>query len=132
MGFVVCIALFLGVVMFMPLPWQATRAVNPLMVYFHRLTPFLLVIVGCWNCFWYAMRNPDTFWGTAALVSGIAMLLAGLLLGMQSREQDQHLQARVYRTLKPFRLPVFVVLLASFLLYFITIIQLNLGLPIIS
>ena len=77
-----------------------------------------LATLGLWNIAWYGMRNLETFWGQAAIITGVVMLLASLDL------TDR-------RVLLP-RFIVVVALLASFGLYAVTLVRLNLGLAIIG
>jgi len=91
----------------------------------------LLLALGLWNTAWYGLRHLGSFWGNAALVTGIVMLLAGFILLVESKPQHPPVLLAVYQKLKLLRLPIFIALLASFLLYVITLIQLNLGYAII-
>ena len=37
---------------------------------------YLLIGLGAWNALWYGLRHVTEFWGIAAMVSGLFMLLA--------------------------------------------------------
>jgi len=93
--------------------------------------PSLLLALGLWNAAWYGLRHLGSFWGYAALLSGIVMLLAGFILLIESKTQPPPALLAVYQKLKLLRLPIFIALLAGFLLYAVTLIQLNLGYAII-
>ena len=54
--------------------------VNPVRqfpAFVHVLVGGIVFMAGAWNVFWYAARNITQFWGLAALVSGIALMLTG-------------------------------------------------------
>jgi len=127
MGIVVCIAMLLGVIMFMPKPWRPSTPVNKFILRIQQVTPVLLMAIGSWNCLWYGLRHIGSFWGLVAVVSGVTMVLAGLVLSTQSNAGEHGLKHTIQRILRAPRIPVFMVLLASFLLYLVTLIQLNLG-----
>ena len=91
---------------------------NKATMFKNRLVVPLLAGLGLWNIAWYGMRNIETFWGQAAIITGVAMLMASLDLTGR-------------RVLLP-RPMVVIALLASFSLYAITLVRLNLGLPIIG
>ncbi len=86
--------------------------------YTGHLAVTALSLLGLWNIAWYGMRNVETFWGQAAVITGVIMLLGALQLSER-------------RILLP-KLAVFIGLIASFTLYAVTIVRLNLGLPIIN
>ncbi|MEO0368621.1 MAG: hypothetical protein AAF197_07525 [Pseudomonadota bacterium] len=107
MGIVVATAMFLGLIAF----WRSKQDS------FNKVATYCLFIFGGWNTLWYGVQNWSQFWGVAALVSGLVMLSAAAIL---QRPTDRSLKTIVL-----------VGLMASFLLYAVTLIQLNLGLPII-
>ncbi|MEH6358150.1 MAG: hypothetical protein V7745_04120 [Pseudomonadales bacterium] len=132
MGIVVCITLLLGLLSFLQ-NWRTKKqpsTTRPTGVVL-AAAPQLLLAMGLWNVGWYGLRHLGSFWGNAALFSGVTMLLAGLLLYVESKRQTPASLLAVYRALKPLRLVIITALLASFLLYAITLIQLNLGYAII-
>ena len=84
------------------------------------------ILAGTWNVLWYWLRHPVSFWGLAALVSGLALLVVGLL----TLQKTDHINISLISDVAI--KPLLLILSVSFLLYAITIIQLNLGLPIIG
>lgn len=83
----------------------------------------LVVLGGLWNSLWYGLQNLNQFWGLAGLVSGVIMLLAAFLILLQNNAREV---PGIAVTL------VKIGLLLSFLLYAVTLVQLNLGLDIID
>jgi len=68
-----------------------------------------------WNVFWYALRHLTEFWGIAALVSGLLMLVAAAYIAINSGLPEWLQKVR----------PVILLLLtACMLLYAITIFRL--------
>ena len=133
MGIIVCITFLLGVLAF--LRSAKNTAKSPIKNgWFNNLlasAPVLLLVMGLWNAAWYGLRHLGSFWGHAALVSGIVMLLVGLLLFVERKPQYSGPMLTVYHSIRLLRWPLFIALLASFLLYAVTLIQLNLGYSII-
>ncbi|MFT4629587.1 MAG: hypothetical protein ACI9WC_002044 [Arenicella sp.] len=134
MGIVICVAMALGLIAFMPMPWREPDSEisgqGSLLSKIKSIAPVVLVTAGAWNTLWYGLQNAASFWGKAGLITGLVMILSAVLLTTQLNQNK--IITFLYNILKPFRLPLFVTLLASFLLYLVTLIQLNLGLPIIS
>ena len=132
MGIVVCVAMLAGLLGFMPMPWRENQAnsvpAQSILGRVQSIAPLLLAIMGAWNALWYGLRHLGSFWGNTGLVTGLIMLMAAVLL---NKTNTGSLLAVIYRVLNPLRVPVFIALLASFLLYLVTLIQLNLGYPII-
>jgi len=79
----------------------------------------LVFVAGAWNTFWHGLRHLTDFWGIAALVSGVIMMLAALII-LPAARTPTWLATRLAtkRTL------VLLALLACFLLYAITIFRL--------
>ena len=75
----------------------------------------VVFLAGCWNVFWYALRHLTEFWGVAALVSGLLLLLTSVLI-----YDPRRLPAVVQRS----RAAVLFMLLCCALLYGITIYRL--------
>jgi hypothetical protein len=120
MGIVVCIVMLLGLVVLRPTPWRAevTSSQAPKFVLF---TAVLLFTVGAWNLT-YGYLSIDGFWQLASVISGITMIVASILVML---ERERATNVGRLRTL------VIVLLALSFLLYAVTLIQLNLGYPIL-
>ena len=130
MGIVVCVAMLLGVLMLVFKPKYQRPS-----VYKHTSVKlalsavrFAVVLLGVWNAAWYGLSNLETFWGKAALISGLFMIAAGLV-SMYESKAAKH---RAYNYLQAVRWLIILGLIASFLLYFISLVQLNLGYPIIQ
>jgi hypothetical protein len=77
------------------------------------------------------LRHLDSFWGQAALVSGLLMMVTGMLV---LRAQQVAIPSAAAGPPPPraWRIALLLGLLASFLLYGVTLVQLNLGYPIIG
>lgn len=93
-----------------------------------------ILAAGAWNTFWYGLRHLGEFWGTAALVSGILMMAVAVIIlveqgGPGNLPVNNALQA-VYKPVKPLETLLLTGLLACFLLYAITLVRLNMDLPI--
>ena len=133
MGIVVCITMLLGLLAFVR-NWRHSaedKVETGWLDDFIGSAPMLLLAMGFWNAAWYGLRHLGSFWGTAALLSSIVMLMAGFILLIESKTQPPPALLPVYQKLKLLRLPVFIALTTGFLLYAVTLIQLNLGYAII-
>lgn len=117
MGTVVTIAMLFGAIAL----FAADKLSNPL----RRGIGVAVLLLGLWNALWYGLRHLGEFWGHAALASGIAMLLAAALILIETG------MLRMATPPRAVRLIIIVALLASLLLYGITIIQIGLGYEII-
>ena len=126
MGIVVCIGMLLGLSVLRPTPWNsAGRAKHaPEFVLF---TAAALLSLGVWNVL-YAYSHISGFWFWASLVSGSAMVLASFYI-FSERGSEPVDRARINSAS---RKVVVAVLALSFLLYAVTLIQLNLGYAILS
>jgi hypothetical protein len=129
-----CVAMAVGIIAFMPLPWrEVSRSQtnsNALGDRTKLVAPWIVGVAGLWNFAWYGLQNIPSFWGIAALTSGIIMLLSFFLL--TPKPHPNSIVESIRGHINKIRLPVYVGLVASFLLYLVTLIQLNLGLPIIA
>ncbi|MBX2838682.1 MAG: hypothetical protein KTR35_17615 [Gammaproteobacteria bacterium] len=113
MGTVVTVCMFIGLVYALLL-----KFINPI----HQFPPFVHAVVGglvtaagAWNVFWYASRHLMTFWGLAALVSGIALMLTGFYIIKRDASPT------LIKTITPV---VLLVLFVCMMLYGITIYRL--------
>ena len=89
----------------------------------------LLALLGAWNAFWHGVQYWPPIWAKAAIISGIFMILTALLLTVKKYSiADSFLQGTAGKMTVYF---IIVGLLCSFLLYAVTLIQLNMGYPII-
>ncbi len=127
MGIVVTIAMLFGLVVLRPTPWRADAAAQA-DLRFVVFTAGALLLAGLWNALWHGLRNLDSFWGLAALFSGVVMVLAAVIIFLERGEPAVADSTWV----GSIRSMVVWVLAACFLLYAVTLIQLNLGYPIIS
>jgi len=133
MGVIVCVTLLFGLLALLR-DWRGKAkqkiTTGPLGA-IYTLAAMLSVAMGLWNTLWYGLRHLGSFWGNAALITGLAMLLAGFILLIEDKAQNSPRLSSLYKKVAPARLPVMVALLAGFLLYAVTLIQLNLGYAII-
>lgn len=125
MGIVVSIAMLAGLCIFLINPVSIFRSLPSNNFKVHFLVGFFLGAAGLWNAFWYGLRNVDSFWGQAALVSGLIMLVSALVVLMSLRRPAEIVERRWFHWL------LIAGLLASFLLYATTLVQLNLGIQIL-
>jgi len=133
-GIVVTVIMLLGLSMRLPIPFVHKRlvAVAPVSA---NIIGGLLLLGGLWNSLWFGLRHLDIFWGLAALVSGIVMLIVALLVLAELGSlfiQANSVIKNIYSRVKPLSLLINLSLLACFLLYAVTLIQLNVGMPIIQ
>ncbi len=117
MGIVVTIAMLVALLQTVPLAldleWRPLRHQNA-----QRFAVLAVLICGLWNVFWYGLQHLSQFWGVAAMGSGFAMIVTATLLLAGIR------QPTLMQLLS-------VALLGFFLLYLVTLVRLNLNLPII-
>jgi hypothetical protein len=127
MGIVVTVVMLLGLTILRPTPWS-DEGEQVMGVRMTRATFVLLLVLGLWNVFWHGINNMDDFWGWAALGSGIVMLLSARIIFLE------HLSLRdgFGSVNTSFRTAVVGFLSVFFLLYAVTIVQINMGLPILG
>ena len=120
MGIVVCICMLLGLSILQPTPWNSSERIQhaPKFVSF---TALALLILGLWNTI-YGGLNISGFWMWVSLISGLDMVMASCYVFSEK-------SAEVNNT--ALRKAVVVILALSFLVYAVTLIQLNLGYPIL-
>lgn len=127
MGIVVTVFMLLGLLLVSPLPVLNLKKYKG-NVSFVRFVGFGLLLMGLWNLLWFGLRHLQLFWGQAAVVSGLFMIVVAILiLGEQSFQNN-----KIYIKFKVLSVFFIVGLFLSFLLYAVTLIQLNLGYGIIS
>ncbi len=132
MGIVVTIIMLFGLYVALPLPLSVFKKPQGVGA---NVIGFALLLGGIWNSFWHGLRYLDYFWGIAALISGFFMILVAIVILKQNGSQSVSSNvviAAFYKTINPLSIVWITGLLLSFLLYFITLVRLNLGLPIIS
>ena len=88
-----------------------------------------VLAAGAGTLFWHGLRHPGMFWGIAALVSGLLMMTAAIHLLRRPGATDGA-DARPGTAL--FATLLLTGLAACFLLYAVTLVRLNLDLPIIG
>jgi len=119
MGIVICVTILLTLSVLRPSPWNGRREdASP--IGFYSFVSIISALFGAWNAF-YGLLNLFEFWGITALISGVLLLCASLTLVL---ERSRGISIAYWP-----RLMLVLGLAFSFLLYAITIIQLNLGLP---
>ena len=126
MGIVVTIAMLLGLVVLRPTPWRGSDLGAPDLRFVVFVSAFL-TLAGLWNSLWHGLQNLDSFWGIAALISGVIMILAAVIIFLERGDPVGAGSTWV----GSIRAAIVWALAACFLLYAVTLIQLNLGYPII-
>lgn len=121
------IAMLLGLVVLRPTPWRADIS-SQVDLRFVVFTSAALLFFGLWNVLWYGLRHFDSFWGFAAIFSGIVMVLSAVIIFLERGEPAVTDSTWV----GSIRSIVVWVLAGCFLLYAVTLVQLNLGYPTIS
>ena len=112
----------MGIVVTLGMCFGLFILVNHLKPNSNQLNPFLagfVLLCGIWNAFWYGTQNIGQFWGQVALGSGLLMIISVVIVFLNIRS-------------RPVIYLVAVLLFGFFMLYSVTIVQLNLGLPIIG
>jgi hypothetical protein len=79
---------------------------------FRRAVSILVFAAGCWNILWYAVRHFKEFWGLAALISGLLMLITSMYM------LDAHRLPPLLNRLRP---QVLLLLSGCAILYAVTI-----------
>lgn len=129
MGIVVTIAMLLGLIVFIPKLKYYIKIQQGLFI------GCFLLFAGLWNSLWFGLRHWQVFWGYAAIISGVAMVLASVLILKDYKDSfllSKKWLNNAYTLLYPLRAFIVVVLFLSFLLYTVTLVRLNLGMSIIS
>lgn len=75
MGTIVTFCMFIGLIVAAPAPFiQKTPRALKLIV------GYIVMVAGLWNVLWYAVQHLTEFWGLAALVSGVLMILTAIFI----------------------------------------------------
>ena len=133
MGIVVCISMLLGLCVLQPTPWNSTKRAKqaPKLVLFVAVA---LLGLGLWNLV-YGYLNINGFWKLASIVSGIAMVMASVYVfnerNIMAEDVNNNTDNHSNFSNSALRKAVVAVLALSFLVYAVTLIQLNLGYPIL-
>jgi uncharacterized membrane protein YiaA len=125
MGIVICIVMLLGLSVLQPSPWNSLKRTQHASK-FILFTGTSLFGFGLWNVI-YGYLNIDGFWMLASIISGSAMIFASYYV-FSERHDDSNSVVSV----SSIRKAVVTLLAISFLLYAVTLIQLNLGYSILS
>ena len=133
MGIVVTFFMLLALLMVSPLKWLGFGKLkaNQNVANFVGVGSLLM---GLWNSLWHGLQHLNGFWGIAALVSGIFMVtVAIIILNRHASKMVTKLAilTSAYKLINPLSALCILGLFLSFMLYAITLIRLNLGLPII-
>ena len=133
MGLVVTVSMLLGLLMASPFSRFSLgrQRYNKTLV---SAIAAILFFMGLWNALWHGLQNLQHFWGIAALVSGIFMVLVAVQVMRQygvNALSSNTIVVTIYQTINPLSGLWITGLFLSFCLYAITLIQLNLGFAII-
>ena len=110
MGTIMASCMFVGLIVATPV-----MPFNKLPLWLRKGGAWIVLAAGLWNVGWYSVQHLTEFWGIAALVSGLLMLLTAMYVLKPSK-----LPAMA----KPMKPLVLCLLLACGLLYAITIARL--------
>ena len=83
MGTVMAGCMIVGVLCASRLP--GLKLIQRLPVWLRSLPALLVFAAGAWNVFWYALRHITEYWGVAALISGILMMLTAVFIFDETR-----------------------------------------------
>jgi hypothetical protein len=132
MGIVVTVFMVLGLLHQSPINFLSLSRLKKK----KSLTKFIgigLLLMGFWNLLWFGLRHLTFFWGQAAAVSGVFMVMTALLILVSPHSpysSNASLQ-KIAHLIKPLSLLWLLGLLVSALLYTVTLVRLNLGLSIL-
>ncbi|MFT6099859.1 MAG: putative membrane protein YiaA [Arenicella sp.] len=124
MGIVVCVVMLLGLSVLQPSPWNSAKRARHASK-FILFTSVSLFGFGLWNVI-YGYLNINGFWMWASIISGLAMVLASYYVFSERHEETESVFS-----VSSLRKAVVAVLALSFLVYAVTLIQLNLGYSIL-
>lgn len=135
MGIVVTLFMLLALLLVSPIPVVNLKKC----MHIKGLVSFIgfgLLCMGLWNALWFGIRHWHLFWGQAALVSGLCMVVLAVFIIHKHNLIKEGALSVLFKRISVLLQPVYIVfllgLLVSFFLYFVTLIQLNLGYPIVS
>jgi len=75
MGTIVTVCMLVGLLFATRLP--GFNLLQRLPLVFRQCVGAIVFLAGAWNVFWYALQHLTEYWGVAALVSGILMMVTG-------------------------------------------------------
>lgn len=118
MGIIITIVLLLALVAVLA---KTLRIESSLVsrIAIQRAIGLISLAAGLWNACWYGVQHLSEFWGMAAFASGVALISAAAFI-------------LTPYTVRWLQLLCCVALLVFFLLYAVTIIRLNLGMPVLA
>jgi hypothetical protein len=80
MGTVVTVCMFTGLIIAAPLPMLKSIPSR-----LKKISAYVVLAAGLWNVLWYGLQNLTEFWGMAALVSGVLMIVTAVYILAPSR-----------------------------------------------
>ncbi len=110
MGTIVTGCMIAGLILATELP--VFKSVKKLPARFRKSVGFMVFLAGFWNVFWYAVQHIGEFWGIAALISGILLMLTSIYIVETNRIPSWLIRGRPV---------VLLLMLSCALLYGITI-----------
>lgn len=136
MGIVVSVFMLMGLLLLWPWPSPMTNGLQTRPAWLRAIAVGVL-LAGAWNALWHGLRHLDAFWGVAALASGVLMMATAFIVLRRKRRATAQVgdipgAAPASARRAPLVLLLFAALLACFLLYAVTLVQLNLGYSIIG
>lgn len=78
MGTIVTVCMFLALLFATRLPGLRVLQKSP--NWLRNFVGALVTLAGAWNTFWYALRHLTEFWGIAALISGLLLMITGVYI----------------------------------------------------
>ena len=110
MGTIMAVCMFAGLAVALNLP-----VLKSLPLSLRKAVGWIVLAAGLWNSLWYGTQHITEFWGYSALVSGVLMIITGMVILCP---------AKLPKFLKNSK-PVVLVLLAGYaVLYTVTIARL--------
>jgi len=73
MGTIMTVAMFVGLIV--SIPYVLNKNLSPMPKWASIALGSVVMLAGAWNVFWYALQHLNEYWGIAALVSGILMMI---------------------------------------------------------
>jgi hypothetical protein len=80
MGTVVSVCMFIGLIVAAPLP-----VFKKIPILLRKIGAYVVMVAGLWNVLWYGLQNFTEFWGMAALISGVLMIVTAAYILVPSR-----------------------------------------------
>ena len=113
MGTIVTASMVLALIF--AIPYTLKKALQPLPRWISLPVGGLVFFAGAWNVFWYAAQHISEYWGVAALISGVLLMItAGFIVNFK----------RMPSLINRARPIVLIVLLGAMLHYGLTIYRL--------